>query len=53
MTVHDTERFESLPVWTDRTRAPNMFQIRRLAKKRRDVLRRDAEREALRGGSKK
>lgn len=50
MTVKDSERFESLPVWTDRTRAPNMFQIRKLAKKRRAILRRDVEREALRKG---
>ena len=45
--VRTSDRFESLPVWTDKTRAPNMYQIRKLAKRRRAILRRDAEREAL------
>lgn len=48
MTVTAANRFESLPVWTDKTRSPNMFQIRKLKRARRGVLRRDQERAALR-----
>ncbi len=48
MSVRNAYRFESLPVWTDQTRSPNMYQIRVLKRKRRAVLLRDEQRAHMR-----